>query len=253
MTLNRKLQYAKELLGEAQRGLALTGAGVSTASGIPDFRSPDSGMWRSADAIEVASIYAFRHQPQVFYDWFRPLARLIVEAEPNPAHLALAHLEAAGVLQGVITQNIDDLHARAGSENIYEVHGHFREVTCLRCYSIYPSAQHLEKYMETGEVPRCPKCGGVLKPNAILYGEQLPVKTMNEVHRLVRHCDLMLVAGSSLEVAPAGDLPVLAVRSGAKLIIVNFEPTFADYLADVVINADVVDVLPELASQLVVE
>jgi NAD-dependent deacetylase len=251
MSLPDKLDQARDLLANARQAVALTGAGVSTRSGIPDFRSPSSGVWNTVDHMEVASIYTFRRRPQVFYDWIRPVARLIKDAVPNPAHLALAQLEAAGVLQGIITQNVDNLHTRAGSRNVYEVHGHFREVTCLRCYTLFPAEDHWDAFMDTGEVPHCPSCGGVLKPNAILYGEQLPVTVMNEAQRLVNRSDVMLVAGSSLEVAPAGDLPAAAVRSGARLIIVNFEPTYLDFMADVVINADVVDVLPELASQLV--
>ncbi len=251
MSVIDKVGRARDLLANAQRAVALTGAGVSTRSGIPDFRSPRSGVWESVDPMEVASIYTFRRRPQIFYDWIRPLALLIKNAEPNPAHLALAQLEAAGILKGIITQNVDNLHTKAGSGNVYEVHGHFREVTCLRCYTLFPAESHWEMFIETGEVPYCPSCGGVLKPNAILYGEQLPVNVMHEAHRLATRCDVMLVAGSSLEVAPAGDLPARAVRSGARLIIVNFEPTFLDFMADVVINADVVDVLPELAAQLV--
>jgi NAD-dependent deacetylase len=247
--------YITQLAGEAVNFLrqsrcavALTGAGISTPSGIPDFRSPTSGLWRDVDPLEVATIYAFRHRPQAFYDWIQPLARLTVAAQPNPAHLALARLEAHGPLQSVITQNIDMLHTKAGSQVIYEVHGHLREATCLNCYHLYDATPILAEFIATGAVPLCAGCGGVLKPNVILFGEQLPVKILQQAQQAARNCDLMLVIGSSLEVAPAGDLPLLAKKAGARIIIVNYEPTHLDYLADVVIHADVVDVLPQLAA-----
>lgn len=238
---------AQQLLRQAKHVVALTGAGVSTASGIPDFRSPTSGLWERANPLEVASIYAFRQRPQDFYDWIYPLADLTLAAEPNPAHVALAQLERHGPLQTLITQNIDMLHTRAGSESVLEIHGHMRELTCLRCYEIIPSADILETFLETGETPLC-ACGGVLKPNVILFGEQLPVRTMNKAKKETRACDLMLVAGSSLEVAPAGDLPLLAQQTGSRLVIVNHTETHVDGLADVVIHADVVDILPLLAA-----
>jgi NAD-dependent deacetylase len=248
MTVEARVNRALELLKNAHRVVALTGAGISTASGIPDFRSPSSGLWQGVDPLEVASIYAFRHRPQDFYDWIRPVARITIEAEPNPAHLALAQLEMHGPLQAVITQNIDMLHSRAGSQNVQEVHGHLREVTCLRCYSIFLARPYLDVFLADGQVPRCELCGGVLKPNVILFGEQLPIKVLNTAKKLARECDLMIVAGSSLEVAPAGDLPLLAVGAGARLVIVNFQATHLDYLADVVVHSDVVDVLPRFAA-----
>lgn len=231
----------------SRKAVALTGAGISTPSGLPEFRSPDSGLWQNVDPFEVATIFAFRRKPEAFFNWIHPLARLTMNAQPNIAHIALAQLESFGPLAGVITQNIDDLHGKAGSKRVYEVHGNWREVTCIRCYSIYPVSPHLDNFMDRGEVPLCPGCGGVLKPNVILFGEQLPVGIVNQARKLTQSCDLMLVVGSSLQVAPAGDLPLLALNSGARLVIINLEPTVLDDMADVVIHADVVDVLPRLA------
>ncbi len=248
MSLEDQIQGVKELLAQSKCAVVLTGAGVSTPSGIPDFRSPGSGLWKHADPFEVASIYAFKRRPQDFYDWIHPLARLIMEAEPNAAHLALAELESRGLVHGIITQNVDMLHSKAGSKTVYEVHGHLRAVTCMRCYAIYPAENHLSNFVATGTIPYCDSCGGVLKPNVILIGEQLPISVLNEAKKQARACDLMLIAGSSLEMAPAGDLPLLAVESGAKLVIINLEPTHLDYLADVVVNADVVEVLPRIAA-----
>ncbi|HSM54700.1 MAG TPA: NAD-dependent deacylase [Candidatus Sulfomarinibacteraceae bacterium] len=245
--LNDLIQDARRLLSGASHVVALTGAGISTPSGIPDFRSPASGLWEQVDPLQVASLFAFRQRPQDFYDWIYPLTRTTLAARPNAAHLALAQMEEHGPLQAVITQNIDMLHSKAGSQNIIEIHGHMRELTCLRCYDIVPSEPVLERFLESGEAPRC-SCGGVLKPNVILFGEQLPVRALTESKRQARQCDLMLVVGSSLEVAPAGDLPLLARDHGARLIIVNYGETYADHIADVVLHADVVEVLPQLAA-----
>lgn len=244
--LNELIEEARRLLSGASHIVALTGAGISTPSGIPDFRSPSSGLWERVDPLQVASLFAFRQRPQDFYDWIYPLTKKTLAARPNAAHLALAQMEKFGPLQAVITQNIDMLHSKAGSQNIIEIHGHMRELTCLRCFDIVPSEPVLEQFLESGEAPHC-SCGGVLKPNVILFGEQLPVRALAESKRQARQCDVMLVVGSSLEVAPAGDLPLLARDHDARLIIVNYGETYADHIADVVIHADVVEVLPLLA------
>jgi NAD-dependent deacetylase len=250
MSLNlrnrEQIRPALELIKNSEYTIALTGAGLSTASGIPDFRSVGSGLWGEVDPFEVASIYAFRQKPQDFYRWIHPLAQLIVQAEPNAAHQALVELEAKGQLQDIVTQNVDMLHHKAGSKSVYELHGHLRTVSCLRCYRSFPSEEYLNNFIITGEMPTCSSCSGILKPDVILIGEQLPVSVFIEARKLSRTCDVMLVAGTSLEIAPAGDLPRMAVESGAKLIIVNDEPTHLDNVADIVIRADVVDVLPEL-------
>ena len=246
-SMDSLLDEARRLLHEARHIVALTGAGISTPSGIPDFRSPQSGLWKHVDPMQVASLYGFQRRPQDFYDWIHPLAQKTLAAKPNAAHLALAHMEAHGTLQAVITQNIDMLHSRAGSQNIIEIHGHMRELTCLSCFEIVPAEAILRDFLQSGKAPTC-SCGGVYKPNVILFGEQLPVRALSQAKRQARECDLMLVAGSSLEVAPAGDLPIMACESGSRLIIVNLEPTYADEMADVVIHDDVVNTLPRLAS-----
>ncbi len=244
------LTMAIDLLRRSHHAIALTGAGMSTRSGIPDFRSPESGLWEKNNPAEVASIYGFRHHPEQFYNWIRPLARVILEARPNAAHFALARMQAAGKLKAIITQNIDMLHTRAGSRPVYELHGHLREMTCIHCFEVYPSKPYIVQFLESNIIPVCPQCGHVLKPNAILYGEQLPAQALIAARREARQCDLLLVAGSSLEVYPAADLPVLAHRSGALLIFVNLSPTPIDSLAQVVIHDDVVDVLPQIATAL---
>jgi NAD-dependent deacetylase len=248
MSLTAKIQQAAALLGQSKHAVALTGAGISVPSGIPDFRSPGSGFWEKVDPFQVASIYGFRKRPQDFYNWIHPLTELTRSARPNAAHMALAAPEKRGPLRGIITQNIDMLHSKAGSETVYEIHGHMRQMTCMRCYHVFEAAPFIEAFLETKAVPLCTACDGVLKPNVILFGEQLPVRVLEKAKQQTRLCDVMLVVGSSLAVAPVCDLPLEAVHNGARLIIVNFEETYADQYADVVIHADVVEVLPQLAA-----
>ena len=245
MRLEEKIKQGAELIHQSRHMAAFTGAGHSTQSGIPDFRSPDSGLWEKHDPMLVASIWAFRLNPKNFYDWIRPMVDTLSNAEPNPAHDALAELEQLGHLQVVITQNIDGLHQQAGSRRVLELHGHLREATCVRCYNKVPVDPAVEQRIRNGQVPHC-ECGGVMKPDVILFGEQLPIRVLNQAMDEARRCDLILVAGSSLEVTPAADIPFLAVDSGAKAIMVNLEPTAFDSRADIVIHGDVAEILPRL-------
>jgi len=240
-----KITQAARILQEARHAVALTGAGISTPSGIPDFRSPGTGLWENIDAFEASSLEGFQRRPQVFYDWIRARARTMRQAQPNPAHLALAELERRGIIKTLITQNIDGLHVRAGSQNILEVHGHLRTLTCLKCYRQVTTESILDQFMADGEVPRC-TCGGVLKPDVVLFGEMLPVQVFHRAQQEAETCDAMLVAGSSLEVAPVSALPALALRHGAQLIIVNKMATDYDRLARVVLHEDVAEVLPKI-------
>lgn len=244
--LQEALNRAASLLAQAKQAVAFTGAGISTASGIPDFRSPDCGLWNNVDPLKVASIYGFRQNPQAFFDWIRPLAKLTLNAFPNPAHFTLADWEAKGVLKAVITQNIDMLHTRAGSKAVYELHGNLREATCIHCFSVYPAAPIIAQFIEDGLAPRCPKCGSIMKPNLILFGEQLPMRELLGAKEVSRKADLFLIIGSSLEVFPASDLPTMALRNGAKIIIINLEPTRFDSSAELVIQADAAVVLPQI-------
>lgn len=246
--LDQLITRAAELLRGADYAVALTGAGHSTPSGIPDFRSPESGLWTRVDPLAVATLFAFRLRPQAFYDWIRPLARVMLEAQPNPAHYALAQLEAVGLLKSVITQNIDSLHQKAGSQQVHEVHGHMHEATCIRCYQVVPSDSLIAEFVESGQLPRCP-CGGVMKPNVILFGEQLPLNVLTAARQDTMDCDLMLVIGSSLTVEPVADLPLMALGHGAKLIIVNYQATHLDKRADVLIHADLAEVMPRVADK----
>jgi len=251
MDIDALLSYAAELIRGARHLVVLTGAGVSTPSGIPDFRSPRSGLWEKANPFLVASLHAFRIRPQFFFDWIRPLARTLLDAVPNPAHIALARLEQMGRLKAIITQNIDALHQKAGSRNVIEVHGHVREATCVRCYNVVSTETLLPQFIESRELPRCGRCGGILKPNVILFGEQLPFKEINAARRQASECDLMLIAGSSLTVTPACDLPLIARENGAQVIVINEQPTPIDRDATLVIRVNVAVALPRIVSLLI--
>lgn len=243
------IETAAALFRKAERAVALTGAGISTPSGIPDFRSEGTGLWSRDEPLEVASLSTFRTAPQRFFEWFRPLVSQIFSAQPNAAHRALAELESAGRLRLVLTQNIDTLHTRAGSRNVVELHGTLRTLTCVSCYRREPSAPYLEAFVARGELPRCPDCGGLLKPDVILFGEQLPQRAWQEAERAARTCDLMLVAGSSLEVLPVARLPLQALDRGAHLIIVNQAETYLNVRADVVLRQDVAAVIPAIVER----
>ena len=249
--LAQKIEQATRLIQNAKNLVAFTGAGISTDSGIPDFRS-DTGLWKQTDVdpLEVASLFGFRRNPQAFYDWVKPLANTILMAKPNPSHIALADLEAQGILTAIITQNIDILHTRAGNKTIYELHGHMRETTCIRCYKVFDGLPILEQFLLDGRVPHCEHCGGVLKPNVILFGEQLPVRELRDAQQSAKQCDVMLIIGSSLEIAPANQLPVIAKRNNAKIIIINLDETHLDHMADVVIHARSSLVLPQILAHL---
>ena len=243
------LSAAATLLRQAEHAVALTGAGISTPSGIPDFRSPGTGVWEQVQPMLLASIWAFRLRPRAFYDWMRPLARTILEAEPNAAHRALADLEMTGYLEAVITQNIDGLHQRAGSQQVLELHGHARTATCLECGCTVDSRLVAERFL-AGEMPRCDDCGGLLKPDVVLFGEMLPPGVLAASQAACEACDLLLIAGSSLVIAPASELPLVALEANADLVIINLQPTPLDSRASVVIRQDVATALPTIARQI---
>ena len=238
-----------ELLCKAKRTVVLTGAGISTPSGIPDFRSEGTGLWSRDEPMEVASLSTFRTDPERFFVWFRPLASLIFNAKPNAAHIALAKLENANRIHSIITQNIDALHQKAGSKNVIEMHGTIRTLSCTQCFYKAEAQKYLKAFVEQGELPRCSECGSLMKPDAILFGEQLPQQAWYDAQRASRQCDLMLVAGSSLEVLPVAGLPMQAIDRGAHLVILNNTATYLNVRADVTIQADVAEVIPAIAEQ----
>ena len=242
------MQQAAQLLAQAQQAVALTGAGLSTPSGIADFRTPDTGLWENYDPMEIATFQAFRRRPADFFNWIRPLARQMFEAQPNLAHVVLAELQQAGHLPYIITQNIDGLQQRAGAQHVIELHGDIFTGTCVGCYTVYRSAEFHDQFIDAGRIPTCPRCGGIIKPNVILFGEALPVHALMAAKRAVANCDVLLIAGSSLEVAPASDLPMLARARQAHVIIVNQGPTYMDDYCEMLIREDVALALPAIAA-----
>ncbi len=241
------IEHAARILRGARRAVVLTGAGFSKPSGIPDFRSED-GLWAHDDPAEVASLRSFWDNPQRFYTWFRPLLEHILAAQPNPAHLALAELEQRATLQAVVTQNIDGLHQRGGSREVYELHGHLRSATCIWCERQVPSDPLLAR-MRRGELPRC-GCGGAYKPDVVLFDEPLPRGLVWLAQRAIDSCDALIVAGTSLEVAPVSDLPLRALRRGVPIIIVNLGATYLDARASIILREDVAQALPAIVAEL---
>ena len=206
--------------------VALTGAGISTESGIPDFRSP-TGIWAEYDPQEYATIDAFLADPEKVWRFYALRFRALTEAEPNAGHFALAELEGAGLLSAVITQNIDLLHDRAGSREVVEVHGSIRTSSCRRCGMRYPLDELLPLIEDTG-VPRCADCREVLKPDVVFFGELLPEAAIDRAYELARSAGLLLVVGSGLEVWPVSMLPDETVLAGGQVAIVNLGPTTFD-------------------------
>lgn len=240
------IQRAAQLIKAARHVVVLTGAGVSTHSGIPDFRSQETGLWQRDDPMQVASLSTFRRNPQRFFNWLRPLAASMWQAQPNAAHIALAQLESGGYVQAVITQNIDGLHQRAGSRQVLEVHGSMETLSCIPCHRVYLKTDFITPFIVQGEMPRCPVCSAILKPDIVLFEEMLSQDTWLQAEHLCQQADVMVVIGSSLQVIPAGHLPALARENGAQLIIINYSPTYLDSEARVLIREDLVNVIPAI-------
>ena len=229
------------MLASSRRAVALTGAGVSTASGIPDFRGP-RGLWRRVDP-DIFTIDRFLEEPMESWRVFVEMYESMRGVRPNPAHYALAVLEREGVLVAVITQNIDGLHQAAGSRRVVEIHGSARWAVCLNCGHRVPLGEAVEE-ARRGRLPRCPRCGGLLKPDVTFFGEPLPEAALREALELAASSDAMLVAGSSLVVSPANQLPQIAKLRGARLVIANAGETMLDHLADVKVEGPVEVTLP---------
>lgn len=230
-----------ELIRCAKSVVALTGAGISVPSGIPDFRSPGTGLWERVDPMEVAHIDAFHRDPERFWSFYSARFQTLADKEPNPAHAALARLEEAGLLDAVITQNIDRLHRKAGSREVIEVHGSIDSCSCLVCGMRYPLEDIAGRQeLDGASVPRC-QCGQPLKPDVVLFGELLPVAAIERAQRLAVSAEVMLCVGTSLEVYPVAGLPELTLAAGGKIAIVTQGPTPLDRMAEVRMGADVVE------------
>ena len=236
------------LIRANQPCVVLTGAGVSTESGIPDFRSP-TGIWAEFDPDEYASLPAFRAEPAKVWTFYKPRIAMLTEAEPNAAHRALAELERGGLVEAIVTQNIDLLHERAGSHNLVEVHGSIRTATCPACGSSYPREAVMEK-LAHADAPSCDRCGAILKPGVVFFGELLPADAIERAFELARRSRLLLVVGSSLEVHPVAALPEETLAAGGHVAIVNKGPTPYDRRADLKLEGSAGEVLGAVADEL---
>jgi NAD-dependent deacetylase len=229
--------------------VALTGAGVSVPSGIPDFRTPGKGLWEKVDPMEVAHIDAFHRDTRRFWSFYRPRFADLDDKRPNSAHLALAELEHRGLLEAVVTQNIDRLHSKAGSERVIEVHGSIASSSCTTCATSYPLENVGELFDEDG-VATCACCMGKVKPDVVLFGELLPEAAMADAQALCAAADLLLCVGSSLEVYPVAALPELTLGSGGRLAIVTQGPTPYDGEAQIKLDGDVAEELEAVLAAL---
>jgi len=235
---NGSVGIVAEMIVQAREVVVFTGAGISTESGIPDFRSP-GGIWTLFDP-EDFTIEQFLASPETRKKQWRILldGGLLADAEPNKAHLAIAELERIGKLSCVITQNVDNLHQKAGNspEKVYELHGNMRWLRCMGCDMRYPMKDMVDKYRSGDDIPACEHCRGILKPDVIFFGELLPEMTLKQATLHATGCDLLIVIGSSLVVYPAASIPIYAKGSGAKLVIINRTSTPCDSTADVLIH-----------------
>lgn len=238
-----------ELVRSAHSVAVLTGAGISVPSGMADFRSPGTGIWLGVDPTKLAHVDAFRRDPERFWHFFGERLAALDDKRPNGAHRALAALEARGMVRTVVTQNVDGLHRRAGSRNVVEVHGSAESASCPGCLARYRRAEVCARLAADGAVPRC-DCDAVLKPDVVLFGELLPERALAEAQGLAMDADLMLCAGSSLEVYPVAGLPAMTQCAGGRLVLVTQGPTPYDGDAEVKLDGDVVEELQAVLAAL---
>jgi len=229
--------------------VALTGAGVSVPSGIPDFRTPETGLWAKVDPMEVAHIDVFERDPERFWSYYRPRFQSLGDKKPNRAHEALAELERRGLIEGVITQNIDRLHRAAGSREVIEVHGSIETSSCRECGTAF-ELERAEELFDARGVAICDECGGAVKPGVVLFGELLPEAAMARATELAEGADLMLCVGSSLAVHPVAGLPQLTLANGGRLAIITKGETPYDRDAEHRLEGEVDEELAALVAAL---
>ncbi|MDA1051457.1 MAG: NAD-dependent deacylase [Planctomycetota bacterium] len=239
---NELCQVVAQWLAESQRVVAFTGAGISTESGIPDFRSP-GGVWSTSQPVYFEDFVSSAEARREYWRQKAIAHRDFADAQPNAGHHILAKWERTGKLSAVVTQNIDGLHQLAGSEHVLELHGTARFVACLDCEARFEAGIMVERYLEQNHPPDCPECGGIMKHATISFGQSLPTDVLQESIELAQQAELFFAVGSSLVVQPAASLPMLAKQSGGRLVIINRDATSQDELADVVINASIGETL----------
>jgi NAD-dependent protein deacetylase/lipoamidase len=237
-TTTRSAARLAELIRESRRTVVLTGAGVSVPSGIPDFRSPGTGLWEDVDPLEVAHIDVFERDPARFWSYYRPRFETLGDKLPNRAHEVLAELERRGLVECVITQNIDRLHRAAGSVEVIEVHGTIGSSSCRECGASY-ELERVEALFDEAGVAICGECGGAVKPDVVLFGELLPEAAMARAQELAEAAELMICVGSSLVVHPVAGLPALTLEQGGRVAIVTQGPTPYDREAVLKLDGEV--------------
>ena len=242
--MHKRITKAAQVICQSKRTLALTGAGISVESGIPDFRS-SGGLWERFDPMEYATIESFRADPEKVWQMLEEVSVLLNKARPNPAHIGLGRLQEMGLLHTIITQNIDNLHQEGGASHVIEYHGNANTLSCLRCYQRYNANE-----IEGQRPPKC-DCGQILKPDVVFFGEPIPLKALQESYDLAAGCDTLLVLGTSAEVAPANTLPQAAKEGGAKVIEINLEPTvLTNYLTDIFLQGKASEVVSQLVQEI---
>jgi NAD-dependent deacetylase len=243
VAISAQAERLAELLRDADCAVVLTGAGVSVPSGIPDFRSPGTGLWENVDPMEVAHIDAWRRDPDRFWSFYGDRFVSLYDKQPNDAHVVLAELERRGLVRAVITQNVDRLHRKAGSERVIEVHGSIDRSVCLGCGGGFSLERVMEQLRDRQGAPECPTCATPLKPDVVLFGEMLPEEAMGEAQSLALEADLIVCVGSSLEVYPVAGLPAMTHGGGGRIALVTQGQTPYDADAEVKLDGDVVEEL----------
>ncbi len=240
-------ERAAEILSAASKGVVFTGAGISAESGIPTYRGHGGSVWSRYDPDRYANIENFFSEPEYFWSFFKEVrSKVLSQCRPNAGHQAITELQKKGIIHWVITQNIDGLHQLAGAENVLELHGNTRFFDCLECDAEY-ALEDIQAFQEKSLVPRCVGCQGVIKPRVVYFGEALNMKTLQNAMQAATSCDLMLVVGSTLQVYPAAQLPVIAAERNKPVIIVNYGPTQLDRLATCRLEGKAAEILPALA------
>ena len=244
--LEKKISDFANLIIESNNIVALTGAGMSTESGIADFRSPGTGLWTKVDPSEFASIHSYISNTGKNLNFMLEMGITIFRAKPNKGHKSLTKLQKLGKLVGVLTQNIDGLHQKAHTKNIVEFHGTVNEAKCLRCKKIYPITIMINQFLKERTSPYCEACNGLLKPNAIFFGEPLESEVLAVADKMIAECDLLIILGSSLLVYPVAFYPHKALSGGAKVAIINIQETEIDPYSEVVIHEKIGEVMPKI-------
>jgi NAD-dependent deacetylase len=250
--LEEQIEAVARLVFTAEKVLVFTGAGVSTESGIPDFRGAD-GIWSKYDPEDftIQKFLSDKNARKMQWELLSSGEMSMTRVQPNPAHYVIAELEKLGKLYAVVTQNVDGLHQKAGvsEDRVFQLHGDLSHAVCLSCGKRYPM-ETIAEWLKTGmDEPECPNCGGMLKPDAVLFGEQLPAQVLMESERRSRTCDICIVLGSTLTVYPAALIPQFASQAGAKLVIINMGPTELDHMADIRIEGKAGVIAPKIVNR----